>query len=142
MAPLSLPSGDVYIAKIQQVSPTIWRVCFKSGARRQEFWPIMTAFWSKLFRIFLDEWWIRLRFRYAHVPSGNGIIERYHRSIKRITKLEAVYWHNVTPKDPVLPATAPAHMIYCYRARLNGIDEMSALPSDQLQTVYRKGDQV
>ena len=43
-----------------------------------------TAFRSKQFECFLDEWGIQLRLRCAHVQSGNGIVERCHRSIKRI----------------------------------------------------------
>ena len=34
-----------------------------------------TAFRSSLLKTFLDEWRVRLRFRCAYVPSGNGIIE-------------------------------------------------------------------
>ena len=66
-----------------------------------------TAFRSSLLKTFLDEWRIRLRFHCAYVPFGNGIIERCHRTVKRIaarkqcTIPEAVYWYNVTPKDDV-----------------------------------------
>ena len=66
-----------------------------------------TAFRSSQLKTFLDEWRVRLRFHCAYVPSGNGIIERCHRTVKRIaarkqyTILEAVYWYNVTPKDEV-----------------------------------------
>ena len=71
-----------------------------------------TAFRSSLLKAFLDEWRVQLRFRCAYVPSGNGIVERYHRTVKRIaarkrcTILEAVCWYNVTPKDDVSSATA------------------------------------
>ena len=87
-----------------------------------------TAFRSNLLKTFLDEWRVRLRFRCAYVPSGNGIIERYHRTVKRIaarkrcTIPEAVYWYKVTPKDDVSSATAPANMVYRYRIRLKGIN--------------------
>ena len=107
-----------------------------------------TAFRSSLFKNFLDEWGVRLWFRCAHVPSGNGIIERCHRTVKRIAARkqcaisEAVYWHNVTPKDDVSHTTAPANMIYRYRIRLKGIDGMSALAPDRRQAVFKTGDRV
>ena len=75
-----------------------------------------TAFQSSLLKTFLDEWRVRLRFRYAYVPSGNGIIEQCYRTVKRIaarkqcTIPEAVYWYNVTPKDDVSSDTAPANI--------------------------------
>ena len=56
-----------------------------------------TVFRSKVFRDFLSEWRVRLHFRCAHVSSGNGIVERCHRSVKRIAAMkqcpimEAVY---------------------------------------------------
>ena len=43
-----------------------------------------TAFWSSLFKTFLDEWRVQLRFHCAYVPSGNGIIERCHRTVKNL----------------------------------------------------------
>ena len=42
--------------------------------------------------------------------------------------MEAVYWYNVTPKDNVLPLTAPANLIHRYCVRLKGIN---ALPPDK-----------
>ena len=78
------------------------------------------------FRRFIDEWGIRLRHRCAYVPSGNGIAEWCHRSVKRIvarktcTIAEAVYRYNTTPKDAVTAVSAPANAIhwYCIDAHL------------------------
>ena len=77
-----------------------------------------TAFTSRSFRNFLEEWGVRLRLRCAYAPSGNGIVERCHWTIKTIaarkqcTIREAVYWHNVTPKDDVSSSSAPANRIH------------------------------
>lgn len=108
-----------------------------------------TAFRSKSLEDFLSEWGVRLRFRFrcAHVPSGNGIVERCHRSVKLIaarkqcTIMEAVYWYNVTPKDNVSPLTAPANLIHRYHVRLKGI---VAHPPDRpkQQSGYNVGDRV
>ena len=71
-----------------------------------------TAFTSKDFQEFARNWHVHLRFRCAYSPSGNGIVERNHRTIKTIATrkncliLEAVYRHKVTPKDNVSPSTA------------------------------------
>ena len=42
-----------------------------------------TAFRSSLLKAFLDEWRVRLRFCCAYVSSGNGIVEQYHRTVKK-----------------------------------------------------------
>ena len=53
---------------------------------------------------FADEWGIALQFWAAYTPGGNGIVERNHRTIKRIvqrggiTPEEATFWYNVTPR--------------------------------------------
>ena len=96
-----------------------------------------TAFTSEQFRKFADSWGIRLRFRCAYVPSGNGIIEWDHRTVKTIaarkdcTVSEAVYWYNVTPKDDVSPSTTPADALHRYHVRVKGI-ETNPLPEREV----------
>ena len=107
-----------------------------------------TAFRSSLLKTFLNKWRVQLRFRCAYVPSGNGIIEQCHRTVKRITTRkqctipEAVYWYNVTPKDDVSSATAPANMVYRYRIWLKGINGTPAPTHNQQQAVFKPGDRV
>ena len=85
------------------------------------------AFSREEFRRFAENWGIQLRFRCAYVPSGNGIVERCHRIIKRITArtrcsvMEALYWYNATPKDDAMTSKAPANAIYNYGVRVKGI---------------------
>ena len=87
-----------------------------------------TASQSSLFKTFLNECRAWLRFCCAYVPSGNGIIEWCHGTVKRIAArkqcfiTQAVYWYNITPKDDVSSARAPANMVYRYRIRLKGIN--------------------
>ena len=87
-----------------------------------------TAFSGKEFRRFAENWGIQLRFWCAYVPSGNGIVERCHRTIKRIAArthcfiMEALYWYNVMPKDDAMASTAPANAIYNYHVRVKGMD--------------------
>ena len=107
-----------------------------------------TAFTSEEFRKFVNGWDVHLRFRCAHVPSGNGIIERNHRTIKTIAARkncavsEAVYWYNVTPKDNVSPSSAPADALHKYHVRVKGI-EFNPLPELEVtEERFRKGDAV
>ena len=50
-------------------------------------------------------WNVVVRYRCAYRPSGNGIVERNHRTIKRMaarTKgdvLDMVFYYNITPKN-------------------------------------------
>ena len=119
-----------------------------SGARRQILTDNDTAFQSNQLKTFLDEWRVQLQFRCAYVPSGNGIIKRCHRTVKRITTRkqctipEAVYWYNVTPKDDISSATAPGNIVYWSYIRLKGINGTPALTHNQQQAVFKPGDRV
>ena len=87
-----------------------------------------TAFRSRTFKEFAERWGVAMRFRSAHQPSGNGIVERCHRTVKRAvartacTVQEALYWYNVTPKDDINAESAPANELYRYEVRVRGID--------------------
>ena len=106
-----------------------------------------TTFSGETFSKFAECWGVRMRFRYAYVPAGNGIVERSHRTIKCIATrtqflvMEAVYWYNVTPKDDASASTAPANLIYLYTARIKGIDVMLP-PEDAGPSSSKVGDSV
>ena len=63
-----------------------------------------TAFRSRCFAQFALQWGVTVRYRCAYVPSGNGIVERNHRTVKVIAArkgcsvLEAVHIYNATPR--------------------------------------------
>ena len=63
-----------------------------------------------------------------HVPSGNGIVERCHRTVKRIAARkgcsvqEAVYWYNLVRQDDSSASSAPANQVHCYEMRVQGVD--------------------
>ena len=77
--------------------------------------------------------WIQIRFRCVYIPSGNGIVERSHRTMKHIavriqcSLTEAVYWHNMTPKDDTTASIAPVNLIYTYHTHMKSIDTPSLL---------------
>ena len=88
---------------------------------------------------------MHLRFRCAHIPARNGIVECCHRSTKTIAArknyptLEAVYWYNVTSKDN-LSSTLPADVLHRYHNRVRDIDAMSPPEPQITGGRYKKGD--
>ena len=109
-----------------------------------------TAFRSRTFNSFLVKWGIRAHFRCAYVPSGNGIAERAHRTIKVIAArkecdiAEAVELYNATPRDGRLEATAPANAVESGPR----VAQRTDAPADSVQGStaltfrYRPGDPV
>ena len=83
-----------------------------------------TAFRSATVAQFARDWGISLRFRAAYAPSGNGIVERNHRTIKRIAARGrispevATFWYNVTPRKDVEDASVPHRKIFKYPWRV------------------------
>ena len=92
-------------------------VFYERGAPEELLTDNDTAFRTRLFADFAKRWSVRLRFRCAHVPSGNGIIERCHRTVKVIaarkdcSMAEAVYLYNLRPQDDLTSSTAPVNML-------------------------------
>ncbi|KFD59929.1 hypothetical protein M514_27900 [Trichuris suis] len=105
-----------------------------------------TAFRSRLLEQLAERWNVRVRFRCAHNPSGNDIVERCHRTVKVIVARkecsvpEAVHLYNITPRDDCNAETAPANTLYAYRIRLRGIDARA--PDGHPQSQYKVGDHV
>lgn len=70
-----------------------------------------------------EEWGVRVIFRAAYRPSGNGIVERHHRTIKRMaartgeTPLCAVHWYNFLPLNVHQPNSAPHRQLFRRRWR-------------------------
>ena len=125
-----------------------WRLYFAGGGAPVELLTNnATTFSGETFSKFAECWGVRMRFRCAYIPAGNGIVERSHRTIKRITTrtrcsvMEAVYWYNVIPKDDASASTAPANIIYSYTARIKCVDVMLP-PEDAGSSSYKVGDSV
>lgn len=64
------------------------------------------------------EWGVRVIYRAAHRPAGNGIIERHHRTVKRMaarcdeSPLMAVYWYNYLPLFARQSSSAPHRQLF------------------------------
>ena len=103
-----------------------------------------TSFRSVSFLEFISRWGVTVRYRAAHVPSGNGISERNHRSIKTIAALkgcsvaEAVYRYNVMPRSED-PASSPADILFSYESRVSDVDAEVEAPDGQCR--FSVGDQ-
>lgn len=88
-----------------------WELLLDNGA----------AFKSAAMRQLCEEWGVTLVFRCAYRPAGNGIIERHHRTIKRMaarsgrSPLDMVYWYNVSPKSGTEEASIPAKSLFSYQ---------------------------
>ena len=82
---------------------------------------------------------MRLRFRCAYRPNGNGIVERNHRTVKRtaaragITPEKAAYWYNATSMDS---GSRPCDLVFRHAWRLpefpqlHSRDESRPLPNE------------
>ncbi|XP_076030373.1 uncharacterized protein LOC143018669 [Oratosquilla oratoria] len=79
-----------------------------------------TAFRSEALKGTLDKWNTRRFFRAAYRPSGNGIVERHHRTIKaiaeraRIPPTEAVFWYNISPRSGQDDRSVPQKAVFKY----------------------------
>lgn len=100
------------------ISPVIDSIFFERGAPSELLVDNYTTFYSKEFVEVCNRWGVELIYRASNRPGGNGIVERNHRTIKRIaarsniTIAEAVWWYNNTPSENKEP---PSWMIYSYK---------------------------
>uniref|UniRef100_A0A5S6QBG4 Integrase catalytic domain-containing protein n=1 Tax=Trichuris muris TaxID=70415 RepID=A0A5S6QBG4_TRIMR len=105
-----------------------------------------TVFRSRMFEQLAAKWGVKVRFRSAYYPAGNGIAERCHRTIKVIVArkgcavAEAVYLYNITPRDDCNAASAPANVLYSYQVRPCGVGRSAQ--QDPSESTYRRGDLV
>ena len=133
-------TSEAVIDKLQQVF-------YDRGAPEEILTDNDTAFKSGRFMEFAADWAVHVRFRAAYVPSGNGIVERCHRTVKTIAArkgcsvMEAVYLYNVTPKDGSTPETAPINLWGGYMARVRGIDKQQVPQANEVCR-YVVGDAV
>uniref|UniRef100_A0A5S6Q3K8 Integrase catalytic domain-containing protein n=1 Tax=Trichuris muris TaxID=70415 RepID=A0A5S6Q3K8_TRIMR len=122
-------------------------VFFERGAPEELLADNDTAFRSQAFAEFVKRWAVRLRFRCAYAPSGNGIVERCHRTVKVIAARkncsvnEAVYRYNLMPRDDCSVDKAPANAVYRYSVRVRGVDPVVA-DIQSVQSPYSVGDRV
>ncbi|KFD45927.1 hypothetical protein M513_13212 [Trichuris suis] len=130
-----------------EVARQLESVFYQRGAPEELLTDNDTAFRSREVNRLAEKWGTRLRFRCAYVPSGNGITERCHRTVKVIAARskcsvqEAVHRYNLTPRDDSSAATAPANAIYRYV--LKDRNELNTVPAERsTDCPYSVGDSV
>ena len=88
---------------------------------------------------------MRIRFRAAYYPEGNGIVEINHRTIKRIAERskmsipEAVYWYNVSGDKS---GASPMDKIYSYPIGVKGLRKGNLPVKNDKNERFRIGDKV
>ncbi|GFO16631.1 hypothetical protein PoB_004313600 [Plakobranchus ocellatus] len=82
-----------------------------------------TAFRSEEMSVLLEKWNTHPFYRAVYRTSGNGIVERHHRTIKsiaergRVTPLDAVFWYNMSPRSGQDESTIPQRSVHRYTWR-------------------------
>ena len=85
----------------------------------------------------LRDWGVKPTFRCAYRPEGNSIVERNHRTIKRMAARcnadpeHMVFYYNVTPKEGISEGTVPADSLHRYRWSVPGIDQVQPREIDR-----------
>ena len=109
-----------------------------------------TSFRSQRMEALCRKWFVRRIFRCAYRPAGNGIVERNHRTIKRMAAranadpLDMVFWYNVSPKDGTKQDTTPASGLHMYdwRIPLESVDVDVDDVGKNIRSVVKVGDAV
>lgn len=104
----------------EEVKRVVEEVFMERGPVEEVLVDNGTSFRSEVFRDLCAKWNVGLYFRAAYRPSGNGIIERHHRTIKavasrsQISPQEAVFWYNMMPKAGQDENSVPHRFIFSY----------------------------
>jgi ribonuclease HI len=95
-----------------------------------------------------SKWGVILTFRCVNRPSGNGIIERNHRTIKRMaarTKgrvADMVFWYNFAPKEELDARSVPCSAIFTYKWRCPGMPSPCQVEGETLCGSFPIGSEV
>jgi hypothetical protein len=110
-----IPSEDA-----QNVSKQLEQIFIERGPPSELLMDNGLAFRSKRVEDLCQKWNVKRTYRCAYRPEGNGLVERNHRSIKRLAArtgknpAEMVYWYNAVPRSEETSAATPASLIYTY----------------------------
>jgi transposase InsO family protein len=101
------------------------------GAPKELLMDNSTTFHSQALGKLCIKWGVERLFRCAYRAQGNGIVERNHRTIKRMAArtgkdvFEMLFWYNFTPRKETAGGTAPCVGVNSYRWRCPGVPVMS-----------------
>ena len=104
------------------------------------------AFRSKEMEGLLEKWGVCPLYHAALRASGNGIVERSHRTIKAMAErtgkspVDAVFWYNVAPRYGQKPESIPQRSVAAYEWRLPR--EQGDIHQERDDASVHVGDQV
>lgn len=131
-----------------QIVQILNQVFCERGAPHEILTDNATSFRSSVFQNFAQQWNVKMTFRCAYYPQGNGISERMHRTVKRIVARsdcsveKAVYWYNVSPHDGFSSNSTPASQVYRYEPRACGLDCIGKGEGKAFSCPFLVGDRV
>ena len=118
---------------VDSIVPEILQVFRERGPPMEMLMDNARSFRSLAMRNLLSSWGVRSVFRCAYRPSGNAIVERHHRTIKRMAAranadpLDMVFYYNVTPREGQRETTVPSNVLFQYKWRVPSV----TLPKDK-----------
>lgn len=128
------------------ISSVLEEIFLERGPVEEILMDNATAFRSAIFTDFLAKWNINSFYRAAYRASGNGIVERNHRTIKaiaergRLNPVEAVFWYNMSPRSGQSEGSVPQRSIFTYDWRHPSVEPASSNKTEAASV--RVGDEV
>jgi transposase InsO family protein len=130
----------------ESVTRLLEQVFYERGAPEELLSGNGPCYQSQKMKDLLKRWNVEHVFSCAYRASGNGIIERHHRTIKRMVARtgrsvqEMVYWYNFSPKADGL---IPAEEVYKYHGQdFPDVSGNSFKPRDTSLNPYKPDDMV
>ena len=123
------------------------QIFYERGPVEQILMDNATAFRSEKMANLLKKWNIKSWYRAAYKASGNGIVERHHRTVKALAErggfgpVQAVFSYNVSPKKGQDQETVPQISVHPYEWRLPW-QEGTNIDESEEQAVVQEGDEV
>lgn len=111
---------------IEQVIKVLSEVFCDRGPPAELLTDNSRTFRSQELGQFFDKWGVTVLFRCVYRASGNGIVERNHRTIKRMAERsggsirDMVFWYNFSPRDAGVLESSPASLLSSYTWRCPG----------------------
>lgn len=119
-----------------EVSELIQSVFREMGPPSEILLDNFSSFKSKIFLGMLNQWKVNSLFRCAYRPEGNAIVERNHRTVKRMAArsggnvLDMVHGYNITPQQNDL---SPSDQIFRKSWRWLFVESNKSSPSSSFQ---------
>ena len=128
-----------------EVSAHVEQILRERGAPRELMSDNGPCFQSHSFSEMLSRWGVRHIFSCAYRPSGNGIIERNHRTVKRMAARaggdvrDMVTYYNASPN---CHGKVPAEAVYKYVMQPLGVAADQVVDDASVSCRYSVGDRV